>query len=203
MRLGRMGVGKGLRPCETCIIITSLTGSPHMIIKDGEYADIPTPTGPMRLHRYCHGKSRGVANRLGCRHGPTLLLPPPLPARDHPARDLAVSSLHPELPRCRGPVGRARARYLLRNGAALGAEIWSRDRAALAPASPSAERSLASRRDGGADRRQADVTVACGQSRGRGPRHAGAAPTRQPGGTTLDAQAAQEARLRTEIASHR
>jgi len=72
-----------------------------------------------------------------------------------------------------------------------------------APASPSAERSLASRRDGGADRRQADVTVACGQSRGRGPRHAGAAPTRQPGGTTLDAQAAQEARLRTEIASHR
>ena len=23
-----------------------------MIIKDGEYADIPTPTGPMRLHRF-------------------------------------------------------------------------------------------------------------------------------------------------------
>src|SRR6516165_10483392 len=89
------------------------------------------------------------------------------------------------------------------NGATLGAEIRSRDRATAAPAPSSAERSLAFRRDGGADRRQADVPVTCGRSRGRGPRHAGAAPTRQPGGTTLDAQAAQEARLRTEIASHR
>src|SRR6516225_1036768 len=77
------------------------------------------------------------------------------------------------------------------------------DPAAPAPASPSAERSLASRRDGGADRRQADVPLACGRSRGRGPRHAGAAPTGQSGGTTVDAQAAQEARLRAEIAGYR
>ena len=44
------------------------------------------------------------------------------PAGDHPARDLTVSSLHPELPRCRGTAGRTRARYLLRNGAPMGAE---------------------------------------------------------------------------------
>src|SRR5215471_7461464 len=39
--------------------------------------------------------------RVGCRHASVLLPPPSLPARDHPARDLALSPLHPELPRCR------------------------------------------------------------------------------------------------------
>ena len=69
-----------------------------------------------------------AAYPIGCRHGPALLPPPSLPARDHPARDLALSPLHPELPRCRGTPGRTRARYLLRNGAAMGAEVRSRDR---------------------------------------------------------------------------
>src|SRR5689334_24813480 len=75
-----------------------------------------------------------------CRHGSGLLPPPSLPARDHPARDLALSPLHPELPRCLGTAGRTRARHVLRNGAAMGAEVRSRDRATAAPASPSAER---------------------------------------------------------------
>jgi hypothetical protein len=55
---------------------------------------------------------------------------------------------------CRGAAGRARSRHPLRNGAALGVEIRSRDRATAAPAASSAKRSLASGRDGGADRRE-------------------------------------------------
>src|SRR4029077_4448396 len=38
---------------------------------------------------------------------------------------------------------------------------------------------------------------------GEVPRHAGSAPTQQSGGAAADAQAAQEARLRTQIARHR
>jgi transposase-like protein len=52
----------------------------------------------------------------------------------------------------------------LRNRTALGSEVRSRDRTTAASASPSAQRSLASRRDGGADRRRADVSVACRRS---------------------------------------
>src|SRR5437016_404379 len=145
----------------------------------------------------------GERNKVGCRHGPAQLSPPSVPARDHPARDLALSPVHPELPRCRGAAGRARTRLLLRNGATLGAEIRSRDRATAAPAAPSAEQPMAPGRDGGADRRQADVPLAGRRSRGRGPRPACPAPARQPGGAAADAQAAQEARLRAEIAGHR
>src|ERR1700720_4111944 len=104
------------------------------------------------------------AYRVGCRHGSALLPPPSLPARDHSARDLALSPLHLELSRRRGAAGRARARHLLRNRTALGSEVRSRDRTTAASASPSAERSLASRRDGGADRRRANVSVACRRS---------------------------------------
>src|SRR5215470_17047181 len=39
--------------------------------------------------------------------------------------------------------------------------------------------------------------------RGRGPRHAGSASARQSGGAAADAQAAQETRLRAQIAGHR
>jgi hypothetical protein len=46
------------------------------------------------------------AYRIGCRHGSALLPPSSLSARDNPARDLAVSPLHPELSRCRGIAGR-------------------------------------------------------------------------------------------------
>jgi len=56
---------------------------------------------------------------------------------------------------------------------------------------------------GGADRRAADVSVACRRSRGRGARHASSASPRQPGGTPADAQAAQETGLRAEIVGHR
>src|SRR5580692_105476 len=100
------------------------------------------------------------AHRIGCRHASALLPPPSLPARDHPARDLALSPLHPELSRCRGAAGRAWSRRLLRDGAAMGAEVRFRDRATVAPASPSAQQSLAFGRDGGAYRRRADVSVA-------------------------------------------
>src|ERR1700731_3549594 len=144
-----------------------------------------------------------AAYPIGCRHGPALLPPPSLPARDHPARDLALSPLHPELPRCRGTAGRARARHLLRNGTALGAEVRSLDRATAAPAAPSAEQPMAPGRDGGADRREGDVPLAGRRSRGRGTRPACPASARQPGGAAADAQAAQEARLRAEIAGHR
>jgi putative transposase len=58
---------------------------------------------------------------------------------------------------------------------------------------PSAKQSLAFGRDGSADRRQADVSLACRRSRGRGARHSGPAPGPQPGGPAADAQAAQEA----------
>jgi hypothetical protein len=50
-------------------------------------------------------------------------------------------------------------RWVLKFGPAIA-------RSTAAPASPSAERSLASRRNGGADRRRADVAMAGGRSRG-------------------------------------
>src|SRR5215813_10798613 len=108
-------------------------------------------------------RSESAADRIGCRHGSAPLPPSSLSARDHPARNLAVSPLHPELPRCRGIAGRTRARHLLRNGTALGAEVRSRDRTTAASASTPAERSLAVGRDGGADRRRADVSLAEGE----------------------------------------
>src|SRR5256885_7529270 len=92
---------------------------------------------------------------------------------------------------------------ILRNRPVLGAEIRTGDRATTAPLPSAAQQSLAPRRDGGADRRRADVSVARRRPRGRGPRHAGPAPTRQSGGAAADAQAAQEARFHAEIAGHR
>ena len=66
-----------------------------------------------------------------------------------------------------------------------------------------AEQSLAPRRDGGSDRRRADVSVACRRSRGRGPRYAGPSLARHSGGAAADAQAAQEAGICTQIPGHR
>src|SRR5262245_21595577 len=71
------------------------------------------------------------------------------------------------------------------------------------PASPSAKQPLAFGRDGGADRRQADVSLACRRSRRRGARHAGPAPARQRRSAAADAQASQEARLCTEAVGDR
>src|SRR5215471_4721749 len=85
-----------------------------------------------------------AADRIACRDGSALLPSPSLAARDHPACDLALSPLHTELSRCRGTAGRTRARHLLRNRAALGAEVRSCDCATATPASPAAEQALAS-----------------------------------------------------------
>src|SRR6516164_3138493 len=141
--------------------------------------------------------------RIASRHGLALLSPPPLSAADYPARDLALPSLHPELPRRGGSARRAWARPLLRNGATLGAEVRPRDRPTAAPTSPSAKQPMAFGRNGGADRRQADVSLASRRSRGRGARHAGSVPSRQPRGAAADAQASQKAGLCTEIAGDR
>ena len=95
-----------------------------------------------RKARHCHGNRVGrAAYRVRCRDGSALLPPSPLPARANPTRHLAVSPLHPELSRRRGAAGRTRVGYLLRNGAALGAEIRTGDRATAAPTSSAAEQS--------------------------------------------------------------
>src|SRR5438874_6889189 len=84
-----------------------------------------------------------------------LIPPPPLSAGYHPACCVALPAFHLELPRCGGASRRARARCFVRDGAQLGAEIRAdyRTKAAVRPSA--AEQSLASRRDGRADRRQA------------------------------------------------
>src|ERR1700722_4014338 len=50
---------------------------------------------------------RAVFGRVGFGHGSALLSPTSLPAANHPARDLALSPVHPELPRRGGAAGRA------------------------------------------------------------------------------------------------
>jgi hypothetical protein len=49
--------------------------------------------------------SSGWPGRLGFRHGSVLLPPTSLPAADHPARDLALSPVHTELPGRGGATG--------------------------------------------------------------------------------------------------
>src|SRR5438034_10428411 len=105
------------------------------------------------------GRAR-AAGRIASRDGPALLSPPPLPAADHPAGDLVVSPLHPQLSRCGGAPCRTRARYLLRNGAALGVEVRSPARVPAAAEAPATERPVAFGRDGRAHRREDDVSVA-------------------------------------------
>src|SRR5436190_7159860 len=56
---------------------------------------------------------RETVDRIASGHGPALLSPSPLCAADYPARDLALSSLHPELPRRGGSPCRAWARCFL------------------------------------------------------------------------------------------
>src|SRR5215207_4056913 len=97
---------------------------------------------------------------------PIFVSPAPVPADCDPARGLALPALHPELSRRRGAACAAWARPLLREHPQLGAEIWPDDRATAAATPSSAEPSLAPRRDGGADRRQTDVPLACGRSEG-------------------------------------
>src|SRR5260370_3147671 len=77
------------------------------------------------------------------------------------------------------------------------------DRAAVPAAPSSPERSMAPGRDSCSDRRRADVSLACRRPRRRGPRHAGAAPPRQPGGRAADAQASAKADGCSDIAGDR
>src|SRR5919199_2866688 len=132
-----------------------------------------------------------------------LLRPPPVPARGHPARGVAVPALHAQLPGCRGPAGRARARGVLRDGPALGAEVRT-GLCQAAPAAPAeAQPTVAPGRDGGAHRRRADVPVAGGGRRRRGAGRPGAAPAGQARRPQADAQAAPEAGLRAHRGHHR
>src|SRR5207237_3114324 len=60
-------------------------------------------------------------------------------------------------------------------------KFGSRICASAPSVTPTPDRSVASRRDGRADRRPANVSVARCRSRGRGSRYAGSASTRQAG----------------------
>src|SRR5947209_7995025 len=70
--------------------------------------DAVHPVGP------CHSKSGSSEGdgRVNISHGSAFASPPSISSRDHPARDLALSPLHPELPRRGGTACRAWARHL-------------------------------------------------------------------------------------------
>ena len=68
------------------------------------------------IHTYCPMCVAGLVTGMGSSegdgqvtmsHGSAFVSPPSLSGRDHSARDLAISSLHPELPRRRGTTRRA------------------------------------------------------------------------------------------------
>jgi DDE domain len=108
--------------------------------------------------------------------GSTLVSPASLPGCDHPPGGLALPALHAELPGRGGSTCRARARHLLRNGAALVLKFG-----------PLIARKLRQRRPRPSNRwhldemvirnrGQADVSVARRRPRGRDPRYARSAP---------------------------
>ena len=102
------------------------------------------------------GRESGVSCRMSS--GSALLPPSSLPARDYPARDLRLCSLHPELPRCRGAAGRTKVGYLLRNGA-----VWVRKfgpviARRLRQRCPRSSNRWHLDRDGGSDRGRAGVS---------------------------------------------
>ncbi len=115
---------------------------------------------------------------IGSHDAPLTICSSPLPARDHPARRLAVSQVHAQLPRRRRPTRRARVRRVLRDDLALGAEIWADLRAGTPAPTHAPEFDVAPRRDGGPDRRRAVLALSRRRPRRRGSRHAGAAPAR-------------------------
>src|SRR6202022_503426 len=93
-------------------------GADHAAVgDDADAADAKTSarrrpaTGGWALSRQ-RGRA-GVADRIASWHGPSLISPTSLPAADHPARDLALSPVHPELPGRGGAPRRARDRCLL------------------------------------------------------------------------------------------
>ncbi len=54
-----------------------------------------------------------------------LVSPPPVSTRDHQPCQLAVSSVHSQLSRCRGPSRRARHHGFLRSDSSLVPEVWT------------------------------------------------------------------------------
>ena len=98
-------------------------------------------------------------------------VPSPLPARDHPARGLALLPVRPELSRCRGPARRARHRRLLRDGAPVGAQVRPRLCRTDSTAPATAFGPLASGRGLHPDRRQDPLSLARRRRRGRSSRH--------------------------------
>src|SRR5437764_7348365 len=74
-------------------------------LRDGR---IPTVKKPLRGLQES-GSSEGDG-RATMSHGSAFVSPPSLSGRNHSARDLALSPVRLELPRCGGTPGRARAR---------------------------------------------------------------------------------------------
>jgi hypothetical protein len=116
----------------------------------------------------------------------------------HPARGLALLSVHAQLPRRRGPACRTRARDLLRNDQALGAQIRPAFRPRAAAPANASGLDLAPRRDGGSDRRQTVLALASGRQRGRGPRHTRAGAARHERRLAIDKEAPPQAGLRPD-----
>src|SRR5271167_4116464 len=71
-----------------------------------------------------------------------LVCPPPVSACDHPPRRLAVCAFHAQLSRRRRSACGARSGYLLRNGAAMGFEVWAVVRPRASPSTPTANIAL-------------------------------------------------------------
>src|SRR4051812_27131088 len=90
-----------------------------------------------------------TGDALGQPYAANLLCASPVPSRDHPPRNVALSPVYAELPRCRGTPGRARDRDLVRNGPALGPEVRPRLRPQPAPAAAETNGHVALGRDGG------------------------------------------------------
>src|SRR5271156_265928 len=82
----------------------------------------------------------------------------------------------------------------------MGVKIRAVIRQGASPQTSSANLALASRRDGGSDRRQTILALAGGRRRGRGSRSPCAAAARREGGHEAHAQIAQEAGLRAQDA---
>src|ERR1700677_494905 len=85
----------------------------------------------------------------------------------------------------------------------MGAEVRAVVRQGTSPQTSSANCPVASRRDGGPDRRQTILALAGGRRRGRGFRSAGAAAARRKRGCEAHAQTAEEAGLRAQDAGYR
>jgi hypothetical protein len=121
--------------------------------------------------------------------------PTQVSACDHPARRLALCAFS------RSAI--ARSGCLLRDGAAMGFEVWAVVRPRTSPSAPATNDAMASRRDGRDDCGPAVLALARGRRRRRGSRPASAATSRQGCSRETDAQADQETKLRTRGAGDR